>query len=259
MQGAMRPLLLSSLLLGAVNALAIAWALAGYSSVNNEIRRIERPDYFPAGYERRLGFGRERVIFSYGIRGTKRLEIYRALYEHPQKGVPQAPRWSTLRNVDPLDPNWLRQEDACGWPLLCLRSIVRDTTKESLLDQRKFFEWSVTGDLSIVKQVYPDRRTSAKRGGRLTRVSPVVVQGGLVVLPSPPRKSKSARILPTIPIWIGLIGNTLFYSVIWAALISTAITLHRWNGRRRGICLTCGYDVRAAPGRCPECGYIDPT
>jgi hypothetical protein len=43
---------------------------------------------------------------------------------------------------------------------------------------------------------------------------------------------------------------TLMLPVGWAAT-----ALRRGRRRKRvGLCLSCGYDLRATPGRCPECG-----
>jgi hypothetical protein len=43
--------------------------------------------------------------------------------------------------------------------------------------------------------------------------------------------------------------------LIWAGAVSAH---HRWRARRqgRGRCASCGYDLRATPGRCPECGAV---
>jgi hypothetical protein len=53
-----------------------------------------------------------------------------------------------------------------------------------------------------------------------------------------------------IPYWIFL--------VVFAPLPMTWLRLHRRQSRRRNLslCSSCGYDLRATPGRCPECGTV---
>ena len=52
----------------------------------------------------------------------------------------------------------------------------------------------------------------------------------------------------TMPTW---------FVVLLMAILPT-IAFRRWRRQRHrtreGLCLNCGYDLRASPGRCPECG-----
>jgi hypothetical protein len=60
-----------------------------------------------------------------------------------------------------------------------------------------------------------------------------------------------------------------FGPILWAAIkplvfltpVVTALAVYRtarsWRaGRAHGVCPRCGYDLRATPGRCPECGAV---
>jgi hypothetical protein len=46
------------------------------------------------------------------------------------------------------------------------------------------------------------------------------------------------------------------YAVIIAATIWPLVWFRRRRTHRAGCCVACGYDLRATPERCPECGTI---
>ena len=63
-------------------------------------------------------------------------------------------------------------------------------------------------------------------------------------------------LMPMEPVWLGLVGNTLFYALLLFVLWHSPSVIRRLVRHRRGQCLNCGYDRRghepASP--CPECG-----
>jgi hypothetical protein len=54
-----------------------------------------------------------------------------------------------------------------------------------------------------------------------------------------------------LPLWL----PTLLTAVAPVGVIASRIRRYR-GSRRVGLCPSCGYDLRATPERCPECGDV---
>ena len=86
------------------------------------------------------------------------------------------------------------------------------------------------------------------------------VQGG-IELPVDQRQWMPIpfRALPYLPIYRGLIINTIFYTLLWLPLLffasrATRALKHRARSAR-GLCPNCKYDLRGIKSpNCPECG-----
>ena len=122
------------------------------------------------------------------------------------------------------------------------------------------------GELLLTRELsndseYPDRlRLSTRRlparwlrvmREELTEVEWVFVWNGpLGITVAKRRPAHSYRELVFLPLGLPL----LLSAALPALWLARAVRSSR--RRRAGLCRRCGYDLRATPGRCPECGAV---
>ena len=56
----------------------------------------------------------------------------------------------------------------------------------------------------------------------------------------------------SVPLWMPLVLGGVAPSI----LLPTRARTRRRRRLASGLCPACGYDLRATPGRCPECGAV---
>lgn len=83
-------------------------------------------------------------------------------------------------------------------------------------------------------------------------------KGGVIVIERPSADPWIATVhiaIPYLPLWRGLILNTLFYAAIWWVLLAMPRLIRHMLRARKGLCRSCGSDMRGLTNTpCPECG-----
>lgn len=112
-----------------------------------------------------------------------------------------------------------------GWPIRC------------------FYGWQSFAGVGVDDRM--NEPTTKKSGGHFQILRSRYPQGGI----------QSDESIVYLPMWRGLILNTLFYAAIWWALLAIPRLIRRTLRVRRGLCPRCAYDMRGLTNaHCPECG-----
>lgn len=61
-------------------------------------------------------------------------------------------------------------------------------------------------------------------------------------------------IIPFRPMWFGLLGNILVYTLCLLGVLTAWRWWRRSRRTKEGHCEACGYDLAGIKGKCPECG-----
>jgi hypothetical protein len=224
--------ILLSLILGAVICIAVAWGLALRTTLHVNTGAASFRGYctslLPDGSRWTIladGGPGVRLVLSYvegaSVHDSLSEEIQRRLNDGVRRYA--APSWIGTAQRQPESEHETTTvcAVATGWPCP-----------------------SAVAVLEVVRQ---------PRGGGRSEGFELAPRSGIVI--GPQRSGRLPQtVLPTQPIWPGMIINTVFYAVLVLAMMLGFSSARRSIRRRHSRCVRCGYRLTVSQGVCPECG-----
>jgi hypothetical protein len=219
--------------LGVVTTVGVAWTAAAYADIDLQCQTVVwvRDESAVWCTARATALGASMTQWNRGVEAGRPLfearqgkdleEFWIALPDHVKAGPDRPAPTQRLRlgtHPDFWDGVSLAVEHERGWPFRGLYCIYR-----------------------VPNNIAP----ATWHGGIQFRDSTSNPTVGLTVI----------DVLPTRPIWSGLILNSALYAAGWGLLLIGPRRARARRRKQRGWCLSCGYDlVGSSSGVCPECG-----
>ena len=175
------------------------------------------------------GGGEAEVLLAYAAFGSEYVQVsYETVtFIYTEVGVPQEALdpshtdWSVLRKQGRIRSG-VMAEEAHGWPMRSFRWYRYGAKMYGAIE--------LGGDRRIEDR--DDDGTGI--AGTLT----------------------GAKAIPFLPIWPGLVLDTVFYAAPLLVASRGLLALRGLIRRKRGLCVACGYDLRGnIEHGCPECGW----
>lgn len=225
---------------GLLCTILIAWALCAWpTGFGNETRHELRAEY---------GYFSIHCVPARGVRFANIL-----LMASPPEGEDaEVRRFPTLWQT--------RLGERTGAKTWDARGVWTAEDRQKLIDNVELVEAEVAAGWPVLAfSWYKDRAgvaTGAITVGHGGTLVPKLENGQVRY-----RTMWSPRRLPYLPIWPGLIVNTLLYGIICAGLWTMFCACFRRvlkaRRTRKGLCGNCGYDCRGLTAQtCPECGSV---